>query len=126
MQQEAARLDELKAALKENYRVFQTEVKALIDALATETAAVQGEIVQLHLDMLGQSQKKLRQFKGRAVMLQIASLNDAVHIFLTGPSTQVHRSVEVPRALPRPHGLRRVECRCPRRLSGSGETQGAL
>ncbi|WP_373503366.1 CHAT domain-containing protein [Aestuariivirga sp.] len=98
-QQEAARLDELKAALKENYRVFQTEVKALIDALATETAAVQGEIVQLHLDMLGQSQKKLRQFKGRAVMLQIASLNDAVHIFLTGPSTQVHRSVAVPRAL---------------------------
>jgi CHAT domain-containing protein len=95
---EIARADALKAALKENYRTFQTEVKALIDSLAPETAAVQGEIVQLHLDMLGQTQKKLKPFKGRAVMLQIASMNDAVHIFITGPKTQVHRQVDVPRA----------------------------
>ena len=96
---EAARAAELKAALKENYRSFQTEAKALIDALATESAAVQGEIVQLHLDMLGQTQKKLRPFKGRAVVMQVASLADAVHIFITGPTTQVHRKVEVPRSL---------------------------
>lgn len=93
-----ARLEQLKAAFNANYKSFQAEVKRLIDGLESETAAAQGEIVQLHLDMLGQTRKKLKPFKGEAVLLQIASLEDAVHIFLTGPNTQVHRQVPMGRA----------------------------
>ncbi len=93
-----ARLDHLSQTLDRNFADFQNQVKALLDGLSAETPTVQGEIVQLHLDMLGQTQKKLRPFKGRAVTLQIASLAGAVHIFLTGPKTQVHRSVAIPRA----------------------------
>ncbi len=92
------RLGQLKAAFNAHYKSFQTDVKTLIDGLERETAAVQGEIVQLHLDMLGQTRKKLKPFHGEAVLLQIASLNDAVHIFLTGPNTQVHREMPMPRA----------------------------
>jgi tetratricopeptide (TPR) repeat protein len=94
-----ARLNDLKAAFNQNYKSFQQDVKALIDSLADETSAVQGEIVQLHLDMLGQSRKRLKQFKGRAILMQIASLDDQVHIFVTGANTQVHRTAPIRRAV---------------------------
>ena len=71
-----SRLEELKRAFNQHYKAFQQNVKSLIDGIADESSLVQGEIVQLHLDMLGQTRKKLRQFKGRAVLMQIASLDD--------------------------------------------------
>ena len=95
--QDQARLEDLKQAFNANYKAFQAEVKALLDGLESESAAAQSEIVQLHLDMLGQTRRKLKPFKGQAVLLQIASLERDVHIFLTGPNTQVHRSVSIPR-----------------------------
>ena len=94
---EQARLAQLKDAYQQSYKQFQTQVKEILDGLGTETAAAQSEIVQLHIDMLGQTQRRLKPFKGRAVILQIASLDSAVHIFLTGPKAQVHRSVNIAR-----------------------------
>ena len=96
--EDETRLEALKQAFHQNFKSFQTEAKALIDAMGNETAAIQGEIVQLHLDMLGQTRRKLKPFKGRAVLLQIASLKDEVHIFVTGTNSQAHRTVAVPRA----------------------------
>ncbi len=96
---EKARVDALKQAFHQDYKSFQIEAKALIDAMANEPAAVQSEVVQLHLDMLGQTRRKLKPFKGRAVLLQIASLQDEVHIFVTGPNSQAHRTAPVPRAI---------------------------
>ena len=95
---EETRMEALKQAVRQNFKSFQTEAKALIDAMATETAAVHSEVVQLHLDMLGQTRRKLKPFKGRAVLLQIASLKDEVHIFVTGTHSQAHRSTPMPRA----------------------------
>ncbi len=95
---EQARVEALKQAFHKNFKSFQTEAKALIDGMVKETAAIQGEVVQLHLDMLGQTRRKLKPFKGRAVLLQIASLKDEVHIFVTGTNSQAHRTVAVPRA----------------------------
>jgi CHAT domain-containing protein len=96
--EEKARMETLKRAFHQNFKSFQTEAKALVDAMARESAAVQTEIVQLHLDMLGQTRRKLKPFKGRAVLLQIASLQHEVHVFVTGPNSQVHRTAPVPRA----------------------------
>lgn len=92
-----SKLEELKRAFNQHYKAFQQNVKSLIDGLADESSLVQGEIVQLHLDMLGQTRKKLRQFKGRAVLMQIASLDDQLHIFVTGTNTQVHRTAPIRR-----------------------------
>ncbi len=90
-------LDALKAAFHENFKAFQTEAKALIDALDEQEATIQNEVAQLHLDMLGQARRKLKPFKGRAVLLQIASLKDEVHLFVTGANAQSHRTSPVPR-----------------------------
>ena len=53
--------------------------------------------MKLHLDMLGQTRKKLRQFDDRAVLLQIASLDETVHLFLTTGHAQTHHSAPVSR-----------------------------
>ena len=94
---EKLRMAELKRRFNDNYKTYQAQVKALIDGMKTESAAAQSEVVKLHLDMLGQTRKRLKQFKGRAVILQIASLDKDVHVFLTTTNAQVHHSERVPR-----------------------------
>ncbi len=94
---EKLRMAELKRRFNDNYKIYQAQVKSLIDSMKRETAAAQSEVVKLHLDMLGQTRKRLKQFKGRAVILQIASLDQDVHVFLTTTNAQVHHSEPVPR-----------------------------
>lgn len=94
---EKRQMDSLKMAYQDNYKTFQNDIKALLASLSRESATVQVEVERLHLDMMGQARNKLRQFEGRAVMLQIASLEDSVHLFLTTTHAPVHRQSAMPR-----------------------------
>ncbi len=91
-------MERLKAERNSAYTAFQKQVKALSDGMARQSADVRSEFEALQLNMLGQSQSKLSAFKGRAVLLQIASLSDEVHLFVTGTETQTHRTSAVSRA----------------------------
>ncbi|MGE0238077.1 MAG: CHAT domain-containing protein, partial [Parvibaculaceae bacterium] len=55
------------------------------------------EVGKLDLDLVDATQERLKTMKGRAVELQIASLDTALHIFLTTERTGIHKSVPVGR-----------------------------
>ena len=59
---------------------------------------MQQEVTELQTEMLGQMRKKLKQFKGRAVMLQAASLENSLHLFLTSAQVPVHYQIQVKRS----------------------------
>lgn len=94
---ERADLARLEAALDEAYETFMDEVDAFLGRLADEDAAIQRETDALNLDYTADIQEELRAFGGRVAMLQVASLGEATHLFLTVPEAAIHRQVPVGR-----------------------------
>lgn len=94
---EDARLTKLQSALDDSYAQFMDGVDAFLASTEGETTGVQKEVEAINLDYTADIQEELRAFNGDAVMLQIASLGDATHLFLTGPEASVHRQVQIKR-----------------------------
>lgn len=87
----------LQDSLDKAYESFMDEVDRFLDASGVEETSVQLEVEAINLDYTASIQDELRTFDGRAAMLQVASLGNATHIFLTVPEASVHRTVAVSR-----------------------------
>jgi len=87
----------LEATLSEQFRKQQTDIEALLDEVANADRQIEREVGKLDLDLVDATQERLKTMKGRAVELQIASLDTALHIFLTTERTGIHKSVPVGR-----------------------------
>lgn len=87
----------LNASLDVAYQDFMEDVDAFLAEAGDEDTAVQREVDAINLSYTASVQDELRAFEGRAAMLQIASLGDKTHIFLTVPEASIHRTVDVPR-----------------------------
>lgn len=91
------KLPALEAALDAAYSAFMDDVDTLMTESKGEQADARSEVEKLNLDYTADIQDELRAFNGHAAMLQIASLGEATHLFLTVPEAAVHREVAVPR-----------------------------
>jgi tetratricopeptide (TPR) repeat protein len=95
---EQQKLDALQASLDDAYADFMDDVDGFLAATGTEDVGVQKEIDAINLDYIADTQEQLRSLNGKAAMLQIASLGEATHLFLTVPDASVHREVKIGRA----------------------------
>lgn len=95
--EEQQRYDRLQAKLDDAYDDFMGDVDKFLETAETEDTSVQLEVEAINLSYTASVQDELRAFEGRAAMLQIASLGDTTHIFLTVPEASIHRVVDVPR-----------------------------
>jgi CHAT domain-containing protein len=87
----------LEQSLAEQFRKQQTDIEALLDEVANADRQIEREVNKLDLDLVDATQERLKTMKGRAVELQIASLDTALHIFLTTERTGIHKSVPIGR-----------------------------
>ncbi len=92
------RIAVLEAALDRSYDEFVSGVDTLLAESAGETADVQVEIAALNLDYAADRQELLRDMPRTTVLLQAASLEDSLHLFLTAKDASIHRQVRIPRA----------------------------
>ena len=90
-------VDALEQTLADQFRKQQTDIEALLDEVANSDRQIEREVGKLDLDLVDATQERLQTMKGRAVELQIASLDTALHIFLTTERTGIHKSVPVGR-----------------------------
>lgn len=93
----SGKLPALEAALDAAYSVFMDDVDALLNESKGEQADARSEVEKLSLEYTADIQDELRAFDGHAAMVQIASLGEATHLFLTTPEAAVHREVPVSR-----------------------------
>ncbi len=96
--EDEARLTDLEEVLDTAYTDFMDEVDAFLDRSADETTDIQREVDAINLSYTADMQEELRVFEGRAAMLQVASLGDTTHLFLTVPDAAIHREVPIARA----------------------------
>lgn len=87
----------LEQTLADQFRKQQTDIEALLDEVANSDRQIEREVGKLDLDLVDATQERLKAMKGRAVELQIASLDNALHIFLTTERTGIHKSVPIGR-----------------------------
>ncbi|APH72927.1 hypothetical protein BSQ44_17315 [Aquibium oceanicum] len=92
------RLEQLEEVLDTAYSDFMDDVDAFLENSAEETSDIQREVDAINLSFTADMQDELRVFEGRAAMLQVASLGDTTHLFLTVPEAAIHREVAIPRA----------------------------
>lgn len=90
-------VEALEQSLAEQFRKQQTDIEALLDEVANADRQIEREVGKLDLDLVDATHERLKTMKGRAVELQIASLDTALHIFLTTERTGIHKSVPVGR-----------------------------
>ena len=95
---EAARIAVLEAELDKSYEAFVSTVDGLLADSASEAPAVQDEITALNLDYAADRQELLRDMPRPTVLLQAASLDETLHLFLTAKDVSVHREVKISRA----------------------------
>ncbi|MBD0416644.1 CHAT domain-containing tetratricopeptide repeat protein [Oryzicola mucosus] len=95
---EEVQLASLESLLDQAYESFMTDVEAFLRKAGEEDAGVQKEIDAINLDYTADAQEELRAFEGKAAMLQVASLGEATHLFLTVPDASIHRRVNISRA----------------------------
>jgi CHAT domain-containing protein/tetratricopeptide (TPR) repeat protein len=96
--EESSRMAELNAQLDDSYASFMTDVETLLTRSEQASAAAQADVASLNLDYAADRQEMLRQFATPTVLLQAASLDDGLHLFLTTKDISVHRAVDVSRA----------------------------
>lgn len=94
---EELRIQALEQSLSDQFRKQQTDIENLLDEVASSDRQIEREVDKLDLDLVDANQERLKTMKGRAVELQIASLDGALHIFLTTERTGIHKSVPVGR-----------------------------
>ncbi|MGE0007955.1 MAG: CHAT domain-containing protein [Parvibaculaceae bacterium] len=87
----------LEQTLADQFRKQQTDIETLLEEVANSDRQIEREVGKLDLDLVDAAQERLKAMKGRAVELQIASLDTALHIFLTTERTGIHKSVPVGR-----------------------------
>jgi CHAT domain-containing protein len=87
----------LEQSLADQFRKQQTDIESLLDEVANADRQIEREVGKLDLDLVDATQERLQTMKGRAVELQIASLDSALHIFLTTQRTGIHKSVPIGR-----------------------------
>ncbi len=95
---EEAELKTLETALDDAYTDFIDDVDAFLETVDAEGAGVQKEIEAINLDYTADMQEELRELGGKAAMLQVASLSEATHLFLTVPDASKHYEVKIARA----------------------------
>jgi CHAT domain-containing protein len=87
----------LEEALDEAYADFMDRVDDFLAEAADEDYDVRREVDAINLDYTADHQETLRDLEGRAVMLQVAALANATHLFLTAADASIHRQVEIER-----------------------------
>ncbi|QIG51737.1 CHAT domain-containing protein [Nordella sp. HKS 07] len=87
----------LEQSLADQFRRQQTVIDDLLAEVENANRDIEREVNRLDLDLVDATQERLKGMKGRAVELQIASLDDALHIFLTTERTGIHKEVPVGR-----------------------------
>ncbi|WP_119391220.1 CHAT domain-containing protein [Taklimakanibacter lacteus] len=87
----------LEQSLADQFRRQQTEIDDLLAEAENADRTIEREVNRLDLDMVDATQERLKAMNGRAVELQIASLDTDLHIFLTTGRTGIHKSVPVGR-----------------------------
>jgi CHAT domain-containing protein len=92
-----ARISDLETELDKSYEEFISGVDTLLAESNTESANVQDEIAALNLDYAADRQELLREMPRPTVLLQAASLEGSLHLFLTTKDVSVHRQVPIPR-----------------------------
>ncbi|MEX0404965.1 CHAT domain-containing protein [Aquibium sp. LZ166] len=92
------RLEQLEEVLDTAYSEFMDDVDAFLENSAEESSDIQREVDAINLSYTADMQDELRVFEGRAAMLQVASLGDTTHLFLTVPEAAIHREIAIPRA----------------------------
>lgn len=95
--EEEALVAMLEQSLADQFRKQQTAIDTLLTEVGNANREIEREVNKLDLDLVDATQERLKALKGRAVELQIASLDDALHIFLTTERTGIHKEVPVGR-----------------------------
>jgi CHAT domain-containing protein len=95
--EQAARAEAIRAALDRSYAGFVSEVDAILAASEAQGGAGAAEVAALNLDYAADYQEELRSIGRPAALLQIASLDQSLHLFLTTPEISVHRSTPIAR-----------------------------
>lgn len=95
---EEAQLKVLEASLDDAYADFMDDVDTFLASADVEDAGVQKEVEAINLDYTADMQEELRKLGGKAAMLQVASLSEATHLFLTVPDASKHYEVKIGRA----------------------------
>ncbi|HTN96540.1 MAG TPA: CHAT domain-containing protein, partial [Nordella sp.] len=94
---EEALVATLEQSLADQFRRQQTVIDSLLAEVENANREIEREVNRLDLDLVDATQERLKTMKGRAVELQIASLDDALHIFLTTERTGIHKEVPIGR-----------------------------
>ena len=87
----------LEEALDEAYADFMDRVDAFLVEATDQEYEIRREIDAINLDYTADHQETLRDLGGRAVMLQVAALANATHLFLTAADASIHRQVDIDR-----------------------------
>jgi len=95
--EEEALVAMLEQSLSDQFRKQQTAIDTLLAEVENSNREIEREVNKLDLDLVDATQERLKALKGRAVELQIASLDDALHIFLTTERTGIYKEVPVGR-----------------------------
>jgi len=96
-QEEELLVQTLEQSLADQFRKQQTDIDDLLAEAGNANREIEREVNRLDLDMVDATQERLKAMNGRAVELQIASLDTDLHIFLTTSRTGIHKSVPVGR-----------------------------
>lgn len=87
----------LEQSLATQFSKQQSDIEALLSEVENANREIEREVNRLDLDLVDAAQERLKTMNGRAVELQIASLDNALHIFLTTSRTGIHKSVPIGR-----------------------------
>ncbi len=87
----------LEQSLATQFRQQQSDIEALLGEVENASRDIEREVGRLDLDLVDATQERLKTMNGRAVEIQIASLDNTLHIFLTTSRTGIHEPVAIAR-----------------------------
>jgi CHAT domain-containing protein len=96
--EETNQIKKLNAELDSSYENFVTEVDTLLAAAETQGAGVAEDVSSLNLSYAADTQEQLKAFERPTVILQAASFDNGLHLFLTTKDASIHREVKINRA----------------------------
>ena len=73
---------------------YEKDIDAFLKSVSNET----GDAQKAQIEASGAYQEFLSEFDRRAAILQIASISDATHLFLTLPEITIHKKVPITKA----------------------------